>query len=471
MMDEKLLKLRTVGELKGAGYQTKPVRMEMRANMLDRLRAKQAILPGIVGYDESVVPEIENGILAGHHMIFLGERGQAKSRIIRALAELLDERVPAIKGCEINDDPFAPICRSCVKKLAEQGDATEIAWIDRSHRYAEKLATPDVSVADLIGEIDPIKVAEGRYLADEETIHYGLIPRTNRGIFAINELPDLTEKVQVGLFNLMEEKDVQIKGYKIRLPVDVVFVASANPEDYTSRGRIITPLKDRFDIQVRTHYPKTLEHEIAIMEQEALYPPRSAGVEVRVPQFLKDILAQVTFEARGSNEINQSSGVSVRVTINNYESLLSNAEKRGVRNGENEIVPRISDLHALYASTAGKIELEYVGEDKKEEDLVERLINRAVLKVFDRYFKLDDLKKVIGYFEQGWGVEVSDTAPSSEYMEPLREVAGLREAIAQLGPFETPGLMAAASEFIFEGLHLHQKLNKDRTGGRFAYHA
>jgi magnesium chelatase subunit I len=471
MMDEKLLKLRTVGELKSAGYQTKPVRMEMRANMLDRLRAKQTILPGIVGYDESVVPEIENGILAGHHMIFLGERGQAKSRIIRALAELLDERVPAIKGCEINDDPFAPICRSCVKKLAEHGDATEITWIDRSHRYAEKLATPDVSVADLIGEIDPIKVAEGRYLADEETIHYGLIPRTNRGIFAINELPDLTEKVQVGLFNLMEEKDVQIKGYKIRLPVDVVFVASANPEDYTSRGRIITPLKDRFDIQVRTHYPKTLEHEIAIMEQEALYPPRSAGVEVRVPQFLKDILAQVTFEARGSNEINQSSGVSVRVTINNYESMLSNAEKRAVRNGENEIVPRISDLHALYASTAGKIELEYVGEDKKEEDLVERLINRAVLKVFDRYFKLDDLKKVIGYFEQGWGVEVSDTAPSSEYMEPLREVAGLREAIAQLGPFETPGLMAAASEFIFEGLHLHQKLNKDRTGGRFAYHA
>jgi magnesium chelatase subunit I len=471
MMDEKLLKLRTVGELKSAGYQTKPVRMEMRANMLDRLRAKQAILPGIVGYDESVVPEIENGILAGHHMIFLGERGQAKSRIIRALADLLDERVPAIKGCEINDDPFAPICRTCIKKLEEQGDATEIAWIDRSHRYAEKLATPDVSVADLIGEIDPIKVAEGRYLADEETIHYGLIPRTNRGIFAINELPDLTEKVQVGLFNLMEEKDVQIKGYKIRLPVDVVFVASANPEDYTSRGRIITPLKDRFDIQVRTHYPKTIEHEIAIMEQEALYPPRSTGVEARVPQFLKDILAQVTFEARGSNEINQSSGVSVRVTINNFESLLSNAEKRAVRNGENEIVPRISDLHALYASTAGKIELEYVGEDKKEEDLVERLINRAVLKVFDRYFKLDDLKKVIGYFEQGWGVEVSDTAPSSEYMEPLREVAGLREAIAQLGPFETPGLMAAASEFIFEGLHLHQKLNKDRTGGRFAYHA
>jgi magnesium chelatase subunit I len=469
-MNDKLKDIRTLGGLKAAGYTTEPVRMEMRRNLLERLRNKQKIIPGIVGYEESVIPEIENGVLAGHHMIFLGERGQAKSRIIRALTELLDEFVPAVKGCEICDDPFDPICRQCRRIAEEKGDELEIEWIGRDHRYAEKLATPDVSVADLIGEIDPIKVAEGRYLADEETIHYGLIPRTNRGIFAINELPDLTEKVQVGLFNLMEEKDVQIKGYKIRLPVDLVFVASANPEDYTSRGRIITPLKDRFDVQIRTHYPKKIEDEIAIMEQEAIYPPRP-GMEVRIPQFMKDILAQVTFEARGSNEINQASGVSVRVTINNYESVLSNAEKRSVINGENEIVPRISDLHSVYASTAGKIELEYVGEDKKQEDLIERLVNRAVLKVFDRYLKLDDLKKVTTYFEQGWGVEVSDSAPSSEYMEPLREVAGLREAIAALGPFETPGLMAAAAEFIFEGLHLHQKLNKDRQGGRFAYHS
>jgi magnesium chelatase subunit I len=337
-------------------------------------------------------------------------------------------------------------------------------------RYAEKLATPDVSVADLIGEIDPIKVAEGRYLADEETIHYGLIPRTNRGIFAINELPDLTEKVQVGLFNLMEEKDVQIKGYKIRLPVDLVFVASANPEDYTSRGRIITPLKDRFDVQVRTHYPKTLADEVAIMEQECSYPLRSE-MPVRIPAFMKEILAQITFEARASNEINQTSGVSVRMTINNFESMLSNAEKRAVKINETEIVPRLSDLHALYASTAGKLELEYVGEDKKEEDLVERLVNRAVLKVFDRCFKLDDLKPVITYFEDGWGVEVSDMSPSSEYLDALREVPGLRDAVNQLGVAETPGLMATASELIFEGLHLHQKLNKERQGGRFAYHA
>jgi len=469
-MNQDLIGLQTLGELRHTGYQTLPVRLEMRQNLLVRLRAKERVMPGIIGYDETVLPEIENGVLAGHHMILLGERGQAKSRIIRALTGLLDEHIPAVAGCEINDDPYNPICRRCRRLVAEQADATPIAWIGRDHRYAEKLATPDVSVADLIGEIDPIKVAEGRYLADEETIHYGLIPRINRGIFAINELPDLTEKVQVGLFNLMEEKDVQIKGYKIRLPVDVVFFASANPEDYTSRGRIITPLKDRFDVQIRTHYPRTLEDEIAIMDQECSYPVNSA-LPLRVPQFLKDILAQITFEARGSNEINQSSGVSVRVTINNLESVMSNAEKRAVVNGENEIVPRLSDLHSAYASTAGKLELEYVGEDKKQEDLIERLVNRAVLKIFDHHIKIDDLKRVIAYFEEGWGVEVSDRSPAAEYMDALREVPGLREAVNQLGAFESPGLMAAASELIFEGLHLHQKLNKERHGGRFAYHA
>jgi magnesium chelatase subunit I len=470
MMNQDLLAITTLGALKNAGYRTFPVRIEMRNSLLNRLTRKERTLPGIVGYDKTVVPEIENAILAGHHIILLGERGQAKSRIIRSLAGLLDELVPAVKGCEINDDPFAPICKFCRRQLAEHGDGLEIAWITREHRYGEKLATPDVSVADLIGEIDPIKVAEGRYLADEETIHYGLIPRTNRGIFAINELPDLTEKVQVGLFNLMEEKDVQIKGYKIRLPVDVVFVASANPEDYTSRGRIITPLKDRFDVQIRTHYPKTIEDEIAIMEQECSYPLRPE-LPLRVAPFMREVLANITFEARASNEINQSSGVSVRVTINNFEAVISNAERRAVMVGENEIVPRITDLPSLYASTAGKIELEYVGEDKKEEDLVERLINRAVLKVFDRYLKLDDLKPVIAYFGQGWGVEVSDMAPSAEYLEPLHQVPGLREAVERLGPFETPGLMAVASELIFEGLHLHQKLNKERQGGRLAYHA
>jgi magnesium chelatase subunit I len=469
-MNHDLLKLQTLGDLRHAGVQTLPVRLEMRQNLLTRLRAKEKVIAGIIGYDETVLPEIENGVLAGHHMILLGERGQAKSRIIRSLTSLLDEYIPAVGGCEINDDPYNPICRRCRRLVAEAADATPIVWVGRDHRYAEKLATPDVSVADLIGEIDPIKIAEGRYLADEETIHYGLIPRVNRGIFAINELPDLTEKVQVGLFNLMEEKDVQIKGYKIRLSVDVVFFASANPEDYTSRGRIITPLKDRFDVQIRTHYPRTLEDEIAIMDQECSYPADSS-LPLRVPQFLKDILAQITFEARASNEINQASGVSVRVTINNLEAVMSNAEKRAVINGESEIVPRLSDLHSAYASTAGKLELEYVGEDKKEDDLIERLVNRAVLKIFDHHMKVDDLKRVIAYFEEGWGVEVSDRSPSSDYLDALREVPGLREAVNQLGAFESPGLMAAASELIFEGLHLHQKLNKERNGGRFAYHA
>jgi magnesium chelatase subunit I len=461
---------RTLGELKAAEYRVLPVREEMRKNLLARLGRGERILPGIIGYEDTVIPEIENAILAGHHMVFLGERGQAKSRIIRGLTALLDPLVPAIAGCAIHDDPFAPICRECRRRAADEGDALALEWIAPEDRYGEKLATPDVSMADLVGEIDPIKVAEGRYLADEETIHFGLIPRTNRGLFAINELPDLTEKVQVGLFNLMEEKDVQIKGYKVRLPLDVVIMASANPEDYTSRGRIITPLKDRFDVQIRTHYPRAIEDEIAIMEQEV--PVRTyESAAVRIPDFVKEIVAHLTFEARGSNEINQSSGVSVRVTINNYESLLSNAEKRSVRLGEREIVPRLTDLHAILASTAGKIELEYVGEDKREDDLIDRLINRAVLKVWDKYLKVEGLRKVTEHFEAGWGVEVSDRMRAEEYLEGIRQIPGLRETVAELGPFESPGLMAAAIEFVLEGLHLHQKLNKARDGGRYTYRA
>jgi magnesium chelatase subunit I len=461
---------RTLGELRTSGYQSRPVREEMRHNLLARLARGERILPGIIGYDATVFPEIENAILAGHHMVFLGERGQAKSRIIRALTTFLDPLVPAVAGCAINDDPLDPICQECRRRLAAEGDALAISWLTPDDRYSEKLATPDASMADLIGEIDPVKVAEGRYLADAETIHYGLVPRTNRGIFAINELPDLTEKVQVGLFNLMEEKDVQIKGYRVRLPLDVVLVASANPEDYTSRGRIITPLKDRFDVQIRTHYPRTLEDEIAIVEQEVPSVERSSR-PVRVPAFIKEIVAQMTFEARASNEINQASGVSVRVSINNYESLLSNAEKRAVRVGEREIVPRISDLHSVFASTAGKIELEYAGEDKKEEDLIDRLLNRALLKVWDKYLQVDALKRVTDHFESGWGVEVSDQMRSEDYLEGIRQIPGLREGVALLGSFESPALMATAIEFVLEGLHLHQKLNKNRDGGRYTYRA
>ncbi len=459
---------RTLGELKKSGQPVLTVREEMRKNLVACLQTGRRILPGIVGYDETVIPDIENAILSGHHMVFLGERGQAKSRIIRGLVSLLEERIPIVQGCEISDNPFTPICRACRRKLEQQGDALPIEWIGREQRYGEKLATPDVSIADLIGEIDPIKVAEGRYLADEETIHYGLIPRTNRGVFAINELPDLTEKVQVGLFNLMEEKDVQIKGYKIRLPLDVVIVASANPEDYTSRGRIITPLKDRFDVQIRTHYPQNIQDELAIMEQESA-PMDQRSQPVCVPQFIKDILGHLTFEARKSNEINQSSGVSVRVTINNYESLISNAEKRTLRLKEGEVVPRVSDMHSLLASTSGKIEMEYVGEDKKEDDLVEKLVNRAILKVFDQYFTVNALQKVVDYFNSGWGVEVSDAMPSQDYLEGIKEIPGLKEAIGTLGPMESPALMASATEFILEGLHLHQKLNKEMEGGRITY--
>ena len=459
---------KTLGELKKSGVAVLSVRDEMRKNLVRHLESGVPILPGIVGYEDTVIPEIENAILSGHHMVFLGERGQGKSRIIRGLLSLLDERIPIVDGCEINDSPVAPICSGCRKKAAELGDALPIRWVDRDQRYGEKLATPDVSIADLVGEIDPIKVAEGRYLADEETIHYGLVPRTNRGIFAINELPDLTEKVQVGLFNLMEEKDVQIKGYKIRLPLDVIIVASANPEDYTRRGRIITPLKDRFDVQIRTHYPKKLEDEISIMEQEALWTDQRSH-KVEVPRFMKEILGNLTFEARKSNEINQSSGVSVRVTINNYESLISNAEKRALRCKETDIVPRVSDLHALMASTAGKIEIEYVGEEKKEGELVEKLINRSIVKVFDQHFSLNSLQKVIEYFNSGWGVEVSDNMASPDYLEGIKEIPGLKEAIKTLGIQESPALMASATEFVLEGLHLHQKLNKEMEGGRVTY--
>jgi magnesium chelatase subunit I len=458
----------TLGDLKKASYRVLPVREEMRTNLLYMLAAAERILPGIIGFDDTVIPEIENAVLAGHHMVFLGERGQAKSRIIRGLISLLDPYIPIIRDAEIPENPFAPITPLGCRLAADRGDALEIRWLAREDRYSEKLATPDVAVADLIGEVDPIKVAEGRYLADEETIHYGLIPRTNRGIFAVNELPDLTEKVQVGLFNLMEEKDVQIKGFKIRLPLDIVIVASANPEDYTSRGRIITPLKDRFDVQIRTHYPRSLDHEIAIMDQETTSFPRGE-MTLHIPLFMKEIIAQLTMEARGSNEINQSSGVSVRMTINNLESILSNAEKRAVRLGEKEVVPRISDLHALSASTAGKIELEYMGEDKREEDIIERLTNRAVLKVFDRYVKLDALKSAIAYFANGWGVKVSDEMPASGYLEDVRNIPGLSEAVKVLDMGDRPAVVASAAEFILEGLHLHQKLNKEREGGRYTY--
>ncbi len=347
----------TLGELKEKGYRSRSVREELRENLIERIRNKVELFPGMIGYDETVKPAIEHAILAGHDMIFLGERGQAKSRLIRMLVDLMDPEVPIVEGSEVNDDPLQPISAWGRERVAELGDSTPIAWVGPDLRYGEKLATPDVSIDDLIGEIDPIRVAEGRYLADEKTIHYGLIPRTNRGIFCINELPDLPERVQVGLFNVLEERDFQIKGFKVRLPLDVLVVASANPEDYTRRGRIITPLKDRYQAQVRTHYPQTRELEIEVMEQER-HRPASEAADLYVPSYLRQVVAEMTLQARQSPDVNQVSGVSVRASIANFETLLAAAERRALILGEREAVPRLTDLPKLSGSMGGKVELE-----------------------------------------------------------------------------------------------------------------
>jgi len=459
-------KTRTVGELRSSGYQPKSVKQELRDNLIARLRKGEAIFPGIVGYEESVLPQIENAILSGQDIVFLGERGQAKTRMARLLTELLDDEVPALAGCEINDNPFAPICQACRERVAERGDKAEIAWIPRDRRYSEKLATPDITIADLIGEVDPIKVAEGRYLGDELTIHYGLVPRTNRGIFAINELPDLAERIQVGLLNIMEERDVQIRGYKVRLPIDVYVVASANPEDYTNRGRIITPLKDRFGSQIRTHYPRRLEDEIAIMEAELTQFP-AAGFQFVASAYMQQVVAELTHLARKAPEISQRSGVSVRVSICNWENLLSNALKRAIRLDEREVAPRVSDLGAIVASTSGKIEMETLG-DGGEDKVLGKLVQKAVLNVFNRSFTGGELDQVVAAFQDGFGVEVADTMPSKEYVRQIAEVRPLHAAVKKLGASDPAGT-AAALEFVLEGLHLSRKLNKDVRAGRYRY--
>jgi magnesium chelatase subunit I len=456
----------TVGRLRESGYQPRSVKQEIRDNLIARLRSGTALFPGIVGYEESVVPQIENAVLSGQDIVFLGERGQAKTRMARLLVGLLDEAVPALAGCEINDEPLAPICQACRARMAEVGDAAAVTWLPRDRRYGEKLATPDITIADLIGEVDPIKVAEGRYLADELTIHYGLLPRTNRGIFAINELPDLAERIQVGLLNIMEERDVQIRGYKVRLPLDLYVVASANPEDYTNRGRIITPLKDRFGSQIRTHYPRRLEHEIAIMEAERTHFV-TAGLEIRSPEYMKQVIAELTHLARRSSDISQRSGVSVRVSICNYENLLSTALKRAIRLGEREAAPRVTDLGSLVASTSGKIEMETLG-DGGEDKVLAKLMQRAVLNVFNRSFTGAELEEVVGAFQGGLRVEVSDIMSSGEYVRQLGEVRPLAAAVKKLGAAD-PATVASALEFILEGLHLSRKLNKDVQAGHTRY--
>ena len=354
----------TLGQLRESGWVSRSVKEELRRNAIARIRSGEALFPRIMGYEETVIPKLENALLAGHDIVFLGERGQAKTRLIRSLVELLDEWMPVVAGSEINDDPYNPVSRYAIDLVKEHGDETRVEWVHRDSRFGEKLATPDTSVADLIGEVDPIKVAEGRYLSDELTLHYGIVPRTNRGIFAMNELPDLAERIQVGLLNVLEERDVQVRGYKIRLPLDILLVASANPEDYTNRGRLITPLKDRFGSQIRTHYPPTVEIEMAIVEQEA-EPFVAEGLTVRVPRYMSEIIATLSHLARASAHINQRSGVSVRLSVSNRETMVANAARRAITQGESEIVPRVSDLDALIASTMGKVEIETI-EDGRE---------------------------------------------------------------------------------------------------------
>jgi magnesium chelatase subunit I len=458
----------TLGQLRESGWQSVPVKEEVRRNTAARIAAGLPLVDGVRGYDDTVLPQLENALLAGHDIIFLGERGQAKSRIIRSLTALLDEWLPVVAGSEILDNPFEPVSRYARDLVHDRGDATPVDWVHRDLRYGEKLATPDTSIADLIGEVDPIKVAEGRYLSDELTMHYGLVPRTNRGIFAINELPDLAERIQVGLLNVLEERDVQVRGYKIRLPLDVLLVASANPEDYTNRGRIITPLKDRFGSQIRTHYPLDAETEAAIVRQEAV-PFVAGGLKVDVPDFMLDVVATLSQLARVSPHVNQRSGVSVRLSVANHEVLVANAARRALRAGEKEAVPRVSDLDALAASTSGKVEVETL-EEGRDQQVIERLVKSAILTVFKARVPMSAVAEVVASFEDGGVVHAGEDVPSTAYVHLLERIPALRAAVSSLsGGSESPAVVASSVEFVLEGLHLSKRLNKDMAAGRSTY--
>ncbi|HSG89776.1 MAG TPA: sigma 54-interacting transcriptional regulator [Pseudomonadales bacterium] len=457
----------TLGELRASGYEVQPIREEMRRNLMRKLADGEDLFPGIVGYEDTVIPQVENAILAGQDIILLGERGQAKTRLIRAFTSLLDAWTPILAGLEIPEDPFAPISPQGRALVAAEGDAAPVVWLSRAERYGEKLATPDITIADLIGEVDPIKIAEGRYLSDELTLSYGLVPRTNRGIFAINELPDLSERIQVGLLNVMQERDVQIRGHKVRLPLDVMIVATANPEDYTNRGRIITPLKDRYGAQIRTHYPRTLEQEIRVMDLE--HARLDMGeYRTSVPHFMKEILADITRLARQSPDISQRSGVSVRVSVSNYETVLANALRRAIRTSEQDVVPRVSDLQFLIPSMQGKIEFEAF-EEGREDQILMHLVEQAVRDVFKRKVNIETLDPVVEAFEQGVVAEIGESMPASAYSRLLLEVDGLNDAVGRLCPEGNGAVRASACEFILEGLHLNKLLNKDRITGGATY--
>ncbi len=456
----------TLGGLKATGWTSRTIKEELRQNAITRMKANETLFPGVMGYEDTVVPQMEHAVLAGHDIVLLGERGQAKTRIIRSLTGLLDEYMPIIAGSEINDDPLEPISQYAKDLVAEYGDDTKIDWVHRDDRFGEKLATPDTSIADLIGEVDPIKVAEGRYLSDELTLHYGLVPRTNRGVFAINELPDLAERIQVGLLNVLEERDVQVRGYKVRLPLDVMLVASANPEDYTNRGRMITPLKDRFGAQIRTHYPLEIATEMEIADQEAEIP---ADANVRIPDFMKELISTFTHLARDSSHINQRSGVSVRLTVSNLETLAAAALRRSLKVGEDDVVPRVCDLDALIASTAGKIEIESLDEGR-DGQVIDHLLRSAVLTVFKNTVAGEGVRQVVDAFEGDVMASTGDDMPSTDYADLLAQVPELAGPVAALcADDNSPAMQASAIEFVLEGLHLSKRLNKDSVGTRASY--
>ncbi|MCS5567490.1 MAG: hypothetical protein NZ743_05620 [Pseudomonadales bacterium] len=455
----------TVAELRASGYNTLPVKVEIRQNLIKKLKAGDPLFPTVVGYDDTVLPQITNALLGGQDLILLGERGQAKSRLVRSLVTLLDEFVPVLEGAEIPEDPYDPITETGKRIIAEEGDDAMIKWLHRDERFGEKLATPDITIADLIGEIDPIKVAEGRYLADAMTIHFGLIPRVNRGIFAINELPDLTERIQVGMLNVLEERDVQIRGFRVRLPLDVFLVATANPEDYTNRGRIITPLKDRYGAQVRTHYPQEIAQEISIMEQESTELDLD-GHNLYVPAYMKEIIAEITHQARLSPDINQRSGVSVRASVANYEALVANAFRRALRLSEKNIVPRISDLPFIVPSLHGKLEFEAM-EEGQEDKITARIFVAAIKKVFDRRFDVGDIESIALAFNEGLTVEIGEAAETADYAAIVKQVEGLKEAVKGLSTRKAE--VPAAVEFVLEGLHLHELLNKYTVGHKASF--
>jgi magnesium chelatase subunit I len=463
---------RTLGELRQSSFSEaklgrRTVKDELRENLIAKIKCRQTLFPGVLGYDDTVAPQIANALLSRHNFILLGLRGQAKTRLIRLLTLLLDEAAPYVEGCEIHDNPYRPICRRCRDLIDEAGDATPIAWLTRDHRYVEKLATPDVTIADMIGDIDPIKAARrGQDISDELTVHFGLLPRANRGIFAINELPDLAGKIQVGLFNIMQEGDVQIKGYPVRLPLDVMLVFTANPEDYTARGKIITPLKDRIGSEIRTHYPTTIEQGIAITAQEA-WIKRDSPVEIRVPQFIREVVEQLAFLARADKRVDKRSGVSQRLPISVLENVVSNAESRALRAQETLAVPRILDLYSALPAVTGKLELEYEGELKGGDAVAREIIRVAVGKIYDQYLEGVNVAQIIQWFDLGGTLKVDELADSATMVRQLSGIQGLMEKVKALGlgSNEPDALRVSAAEFILEGLHAHRRISRSEERG------